>query len=136
MTRPTSATRPRPASLSWRTSTRATPTPAAPTARDQLYKIGLPGKSILGDYFQENRTFLRHFLLLRIRFPGRPILIQLPTEAGVQGRLQLLLPPRLHQLGAQLRARVRGQQVNVIINSAIIHEFIQGDPSPRGPGLG
>ena len=24
--------------------------------RDQLYKIGLPGKSILGDYFQENRT--------------------------------------------------------------------------------
>ena len=24
--------------------------------RDQLYKIGLPGKSILGDNFQENRT--------------------------------------------------------------------------------
>ena len=24
--------------------------------RDQLYKIGLPRKSILGDYFQENRT--------------------------------------------------------------------------------
>ena len=24
--------------------------------RDQLYKIGLPGKSILGDYFQENVT--------------------------------------------------------------------------------
>ena len=25
-------------------------------ARDQLYKIGLPGKSILEDYFQENMT--------------------------------------------------------------------------------
>ena len=28
------------------------------TARDQLYKIGLPGKWILGDYFQEKRTRL------------------------------------------------------------------------------
>ena len=34
-------------------------------------KIGLPGKSILGDYFQENRTSQRPFL-----FPGRPIFIQ------------------------------------------------------------
>ena len=42
-------------------------------ARDQLYT-----KSILGDYFQENRTSPRPFLLLRIRFPGRPIFIQLP----------------------------------------------------------
>ena len=25
--------------------------------RDQLYKISLPGKSILGDYFQENSTY-------------------------------------------------------------------------------
>ena len=41
-------------------------------------KIGLPGKSILGDYFQENRTSRRPFLLLRISFPGRPISIQLP----------------------------------------------------------
>ena len=44
--------------------------------RDQLYKIGLPGKSILGDYFQENMTSRRPFLLLRISFPGRPIFIQ------------------------------------------------------------
>ena len=44
--------------------------------RDKLYKIGLPGKSILVDYFQENRTFRRSFLLLRISFPGRPIFIQ------------------------------------------------------------
>ena len=43
-------------------------------------KIGLPGKSILGDYFQENMTSRRPFLLLRICFPGRPIFIQLPPE--------------------------------------------------------
>ena len=50
--------------------------------RDQLYKIGLPGKSILGDYFQENMTSRRPFLLLRISFPGRPIFIQLPQPVG------------------------------------------------------
>ena len=43
-------------------------------------KIGLPGKSILRDYFQENGTSRRHFLLLRISFPGRPIFIQLPPD--------------------------------------------------------
>ena len=43
-------------------------------------KIGLPGKSILGDYFQENRTSRRHFLLLRISFPGRPSFIQFVPE--------------------------------------------------------
>ena len=42
-------------------------------------KIGLPGKSILRDYFQENRISRRK-LLLRINFPGRPIFIQLPPE--------------------------------------------------------
>ena len=31
-------------------------------SRDELYKIGVPGKSILGDYFQENRTSRRPFL--------------------------------------------------------------------------
>ena len=46
--------------------------------RDQLYKISLPGESILGDYFQEIRTSGRPFLLLRISFMGRPIFIQLP----------------------------------------------------------
>ena len=35
-------------------------------------KIGVPGKSILGDYFRENRTSRRPFLLPRISFPGRP----------------------------------------------------------------
>ena len=39
-------------------------------------KIGLPGKSILRDHFQENRTSERPFLLLRISFPERPIFIQ------------------------------------------------------------
>ena len=41
-------------------------------------KIGLPGKLILGNYFQENMTSQRPFLLLKISFPGRPIFIQLP----------------------------------------------------------
>ena len=39
-------------------------------------KIGLPGKSILRDYFLENRSSRRPFLLLRISFPGRRIFIQ------------------------------------------------------------
>ena len=43
-------------------------------------KIGLPGKSILGYYFQENRTSPRPFLLLS--FLGRPIFIQfIPAPA-------------------------------------------------------
>ena len=36
-------------------------------------EIGLPGKSILGDYFEENRTSRRPFLLLRISFPGEDL---------------------------------------------------------------
>ena len=43
-------------------------------------KIGLPGKLILGEYFQENMTYRRPFLLLRISFPERPIFIQLPPD--------------------------------------------------------
>ena len=39
-------------------------------------KLGLPGKLILRDYFQENRTSRRPLLSLRISFPGRPIFIQ------------------------------------------------------------
>ena len=50
-------------------------------------KIGLQGKSILRDYFQENRTSRRPFLLLRICFPGRPIFIQFfPGPHVVGGR--------------------------------------------------
>ena len=51
--------------------------------RDQLYEIGLPGKLILGDYFQENRTSRRPFLLPRISFSGRPIFIQLVQGVGL-----------------------------------------------------
>ena len=40
-------------------------------------KIGLAGKSILRDYFQENMTSRKPFLLLKICFPGRPIFKQL-----------------------------------------------------------
>ena len=45
-------------------------------------QIGLPGKSILGDYFQETSTTQRPFLL-RISFPGRPIFIQLPQYSEI-----------------------------------------------------
>ena len=45
-------------------------------------KIGLPGKLILRDHFQEKSgTSRRPFLLLRIRFPGRPIFKQLPPDS-------------------------------------------------------
>ena len=45
-------------------------------------KIGLPGKLILGDYFQENMTSWRPFLLVKISFPRRPIFI--PLTPGLQ----------------------------------------------------
>ena len=50
-----------------------------------MYKIGLPGKSILGNYFQENKISRTPFLLLRISFPGRPILIQFVPVGGEDG---------------------------------------------------
>ena len=57
--------------------------PLALTTGGNYIKVGLPGKSILGDYFQENRTSQRPFLLLRISFPGRPIFIQsIPGKVG------------------------------------------------------
>ena len=57
--------------------------PLRPTdAGTNCIKIGLPGKSILGDYFQENMTSPRPLLILRISFQGRPILIQLLPGGG------------------------------------------------------
>ena len=54
---------------------------AAMTPGGNCLIIGLPGKSILRDYFQEKWTSRRPFLLLRIHFPGRPIFIQfIPAE--------------------------------------------------------
>ena len=64
----------------WPSRSRPSTPASAPASRDQLYKIGLPGKSILGDYFQENMTSRRPFLLPRISFPGRPILYNCPRE--------------------------------------------------------
>ena len=49
---------------------------AEAAAGTNCIKIVLPGKSIRGDYFQENVTSRRPFLLLRISFPGRLIFIQ------------------------------------------------------------
>ena len=57
-------------------------------------KIGLLGKSILGDYFQGNRTSQRPFLLLRISFPGRPIFIHfIPGTPRARSRPPLRVPP-------------------------------------------
>ena len=50
-------------------------------------KIGLSGKSILRDYFQENGTFQRPVILLRISFPGGPVFIQF-----VPGEEQFVTP--------------------------------------------
>ena len=62
-------------------------------------KIGLPGKSILGDYFQENRTSRRPFPLLRIIFPGRPTFIQFMPgtticSVGTETKCRRGIPPR------------------------------------------
>ena len=46
------------------------------STKGNCIKIGLPGKSILRDYFQENGTSWRPFLLLRTTLSGRPIFIQ------------------------------------------------------------
>ena len=78
-------------------------------------KIGLPGKSILRDYFQENMTSRRPFLLLRISFMGRPIFIQLlqgdrrgpgghpplhgALHRGEDGVRQVRLKQRCHDYG-------------------------------------
>ena len=69
-------------------------------------KIGLPGKSILKDYFEEKRTSRRPFPLLRIRFPGRPILY---NWSLVEGYVEVALVEG-HAVGrAGLAAvRVRG----------------------------
>ena len=66
-------------------------------------------KLILRDYFQENMTSQRPFLLLRISFPGRPIFIQFIPEGELlldDGRHLLLQPlqlPQLHEVGLSQR---------------------------------
>ena len=53
------------------------------TSGDNCIKIGPPGKSILRDYFQENRSTRRPFLLLRISFPRSPIVYTIRPWAPV-----------------------------------------------------
>ena len=51
--------------------------------------IGLPGKSIFREYFQENMASQRPFLLQRICFPGGPFFIQLIPESLPRSDMQL-----------------------------------------------
>ena len=67
-------------------------------------KLGISGKSILRDYFQENRTSRRPFFLLRISFPGRFIFIQLPPGHEEE---EELCPLRLLASATGLGVRVR-----------------------------
>ena len=105
------------------------------TARDQLYKIGLPGKWILGDYFQENRTSRRPFLLLRISFLGRPIFIQfVPDEGGhhLGGAPLRALTAVLHDEALQVRPQERQHGVAVVAEQGLqsyIGHVIENDIS-------
>ena len=85
-----------------------------PLPEGKCIKIGLPGKSILRDYFQENMTSRRPFLLLIINFPGRLIFTQSFPEGGadpvVGAELQLLhlvRGARRRRLGRHRQARHR-----------------------------
>ena len=75
-------------------------------------KIGLPGKSILRYYFQENRTSRRPFLLLKISFPGRPILIQFVPERRLPTRRPFSTP--LTNLRSELDNRVGQQSLSYV----------------------
>ena len=76
-------------------------------------KIGLPGKSILGEYFHENRTSRRPFLLLRISFPGKPIFIQLVPADDDDGAVGVARAQLLDQLPASLAAPAEHQRDQV-----------------------
>ena len=60
--------------------------PLSATAGGNCIKISHLGKSILRDYFQENSTSQRPFLLLRIRFPERSIFVQFIPESSLRRR--------------------------------------------------
>ena len=62
-----------PAALSSPTTPLWCSTQSGTSSGTNCIEIGLSGKSIPEDYFQENMTAQRPFLLLRISFPGRPI---------------------------------------------------------------
>ena len=117
----------------------------------------LPGKSILGDFLQENITSRRPFLLLRIDFSGRPIFIQLPPGHGRVPRLghlfaQRRLPQRRavlllhvrhslrqHELPPHRRAGRLSKSHQSTISILLYLRFLtylQGDSSALRPGLG
>ena len=85
-------------------------------------KIGFPGKTILGYYFQENMTFPKTFLLLRISFPGSPIFIQfIPAAAAGDGdgancrAVECSLSGRGCHCGGELRKKMAITKFNLII---------------------
>ena len=80
------------------------------SAGGNCMKIGLPGKLILGDYFQENMNSPRPFLLLRVSFPGRPIFIQFVPDP-VLAREQ----PVRQQVGHRVHPRRRRVGVHALI---------------------
>ena len=71
---------------------------SAPSSGGNCIKMGLPGRSILGDYFLENRTSRGPLLLLKITFPGRPIFIQF-----VPGKRTTMTPPQRRRKGVPSR---------------------------------
>ena len=99
-------------------------------------KIGLPGKFILRDYFQENSTSQRPFLLLRISFLGRHIFIQF-IPAGHQVELyQLKLPVQVRGIAARLGCRIHevvSEQAQDYVSAPGVRKYlVQGDKSARG----
>ena len=129
---------------------------AAPTVHSggNCIKIGLPGKLILGDYFQKNMISRRPFLLLRISFPGIPILIQfvpaavlvltallgdledvVEEEEGEVGALsgQLVRPSELDDVRLAQEVSVRRHQVRRAV--LYVAEYFKDMHLPLGPSL-
>ena len=92
-----------------------------------MYKIGLPGKLILRDYFQENRTSRRPFLLQRISFPGRPISIQyVPGEVSEELRLDGGVLHLVHLEGVDdPHGQVADQQERHHLRSKEVHVTVE-----------
>ena len=95
-------------------------------------QIGLPGKLILGDYFQENRTSQRPFLLLGITFPGRPIFIQFVPAAAVRVGREVSVRDEAARLGVARQVRVlvqREERVSAEGFQTIVTSKLQGASS-------
>ena len=105
-------------------------------------KIGLPGKSILRDYFQENMTSRRPFLLQRISFPGRPIFIQfvpaLLEHVDQVRRCWGQYLPLEFILGQWWQPRVRKISVDYldVARAVVLNEISKKRARPLFTGLG